>query len=96
MTMTHRSEIPSSVSWSPDASLFTVAVGPYVAIYDAMSGSLLQTLTSPSSQKSKFVHFIGSEGRYLLATCTNSLVMWDLIDNSGTPCHCILQESNFF
>ncbi|KAF8203796.1 WD40-repeat-containing domain protein [Pholiota molesta] len=82
MTMTHRSEIPSSVSWSPDASLFTVAVGPYVAIYDAMSGSLLQTLTSPSSQKSKFVHFIGSEGRYLLATCTNSLVMWDLIDNS--------------
>ncbi|KAF9486317.1 WD40 repeat-like protein [Pholiota conissans] len=82
MTITYRSEIPSSLSWSPDASLFAVAVGPYLAVYDAASGTLLQSLTSPSSQKSKFVHFIGSDGQYLLSTCSNSLIMWDLINNS--------------
>ena len=58
-------------------------MGAHIAVYDALSGSLCQTLTSPNSEKTTFVHFIGTDGRYLLATYSKSLVMWDLIDSSG-------------
>ncbi|KDR85477.1 hypothetical protein GALMADRAFT_234368 [Galerina marginata CBS 339.88] len=78
-TLNFRSEIPGCVSWSPDGSLFAVAVGPYIAIYTPASRSLLQTLTAPENRNIRFVHFIGADGRYLLATGANTLVMWDLI-----------------
>lgn len=83
ISLTFRTETPSFVSWSPDASLFAVAVGAHIAIYNALSGSLCQTLTSPSSDAATLVHFIGSDGRYLLATHSKSLVMWDLINSCG-------------
>ncbi|KAF8973504.1 WD40-repeat-containing domain protein [Flammula alnicola] len=80
-TLTYRSEIPTSISWSPDASLFAVSVGPHIAVYDAAVGSLCQTLTSPNNHKIHSVHFIGTNGRHLLASGLNTLVMWDLIDS---------------
>ncbi|CAA7265897.1 unnamed protein product [Cyclocybe aegerita] len=80
-TLAFRSERPRSVSWSPDASLFSVAVGPHIALYDPVTGSLRHTLTAPQSQTMLSGQFIGRSGRHLLACGTNSLIMWDLIDN---------------
>ncbi|KAJ3503453.1 hypothetical protein NLJ89_g8426 [Agrocybe chaxingu] len=65
-TLAFRLERPRSVSWSPDTSLFSVSVGPHIALYDP---------TMLSAQ------FVGRSGRHLLACGTNTLIMWDLIDN---------------
>ncbi len=82
-TINFRSETPSSVSWSCDSSLFAVAVGPHVALYDPFTKSLRQTLTAPGCPKIQFVHFINGLPGYLLASSSMSLVMWDLVDSCG-------------
>lgn len=82
-TLTFRSETPTSISWSPDSSLFAVSVGPCVAIYHAQTSSLCQTLTSPNGRTNNSSHFIGGGGRFLLASGSESLVLWDLIDSRG-------------
>ncbi|KAF8913139.1 quinon protein alcohol dehydrogenase-like superfamily [Gymnopilus junonius] len=82
LTLTFRAESPGSISWSPDASLFAVSVGPHIVLYNPTSGVLRQTLTAPQFQKIASVHFVGSIGRYLLAAGPKSLYVWDLIRNS--------------
>jgi len=82
-TLTFRSETPTSISWSPDSSLFAVSVGRCVAIYQAQTSSLCQTLTSPDGRVNNSSHFIGGGGRYLLASASESLVLWDLVDSRG-------------
>ncbi|KAF9567008.1 WD40 repeat-like protein [Agrocybe pediades] len=81
-TLTFRSEIPVSITWSPDASLFAVSVGSQVALYDTLSRSLRLTLTSSECQKIQSAHFVGTDGRYLLAVSPKSLAMWDIIRGS--------------
>lgn len=82
-TLTYRSEFPTSISWSPDSSLFAVAMGAYVVVFDAVSASVRQSLTSPSCSKVHSVRFIGANGCYLLAAGENMLVLWDLINMEG-------------
>jgi NET1-associated nuclear protein 1 (U3 small nucleolar RNA-associated protein 17) len=82
-TLTFRSETPTSVSWSPDSSLFAVSVGPCVAIYHAQTSFLCQMLTSPNGRTNNSSHFIGGDGRFLLASGSEFLVLWDLVDNRG-------------
>ncbi|KAF9535678.1 WD40-repeat-containing domain protein [Crepidotus variabilis] len=79
-TLNFRQDIPGSVSWAPDSSLFAVAVGPHIALYDPFTKMLRRTLTVPDCQKIQFVHFIGRQGRHLLATSLKNFIMWDLID----------------
>ncbi|KAF8167608.1 quinon protein alcohol dehydrogenase-like superfamily [Crassisporium funariophilum] len=87
-TLSFRSEIPRSISWSPDASLFAVAVGPHIAIFDPITGSLRQTLTSSESLENHSAHFIGNSGRHLLAVGAKCLVLWDLVKS-----HCLWQSN---
>jgi WD40 repeat protein len=83
-TLTYRSEVPTSISWSPDSSLFAVAMGAYVVLFDAVSASVRQSLTSPSCTKVQSVRFIGAGGCHLLAVGENMLVLWDLINMEGS------------
>ncbi|KAH9486491.1 WD repeat-containing protein 75 [Psilocybe cubensis] len=78
-TLDFRSETPGSISWSPDASLFAVSVGAHIALYDPVSRSLRQALTTPECVSIQSVHFVGVDGRFLLASGINVLVMWDLL-----------------
>ena len=82
-TFAFRSEKPRSLSWSPDASIFAVAVGPHVAVYDPIAGCLRQTLTSPECQAAEHAHFIGASGRHLVAAGVKSITLWDLIKSQG-------------
>lgn len=86
-TFTFRSEKPRSLSWSPDASIFAVAVGAHVAVYDPIAGCLRQTLTSPECQVTEHAHFIGATGRHLVAAGAKSITLWDLIKSQGMFCH---------
>jgi len=88
-----RSEIPGSVAWCPDTSLFAVSVGSHVALYDPLSRSLRQTLTSPDCLNIQSTHFVGPNGRYLLTVGAKSLVVWDIILGSGKSCICTLNVS---
>lgn len=82
-TFAFRSEKPRSLSWSPDASIFAVAVGPHVAVYDPITGCLRQTLTSPECQTTEHAIFIGARGRHLVAAGAKNIVLWDLIKSQG-------------
>ena len=82
-TLTYRSEVPTSISWSPDSSLFAVAMGAYAVLVDAVSASVRQSLTSPSCTKVQSVRFIGADGCHMLAAGENILVLWDLINMEG-------------
>lgn len=82
-TLRFRSEIPKSVSWSPDSSLIAVAVGPYVTLYDPSTKLLRSSLTFPEGHSIQGVHFIGHLGRHLLASTARSLIMWDLVIGRG-------------
>ena len=96
-TFTFRSEKPRSLSWSPDASIFAVAVGPHVAVYDPIASCLRQTLTSPECQATEHTHFIGASGRHLVAAGAKTIILWDLIKSQGMFRH--IQNSimaNFF
>ena len=86
-TFAFRSEKPRSLSWSPDASIFAVAVGPHVAVYDPIAGCLRQTLTSPECQATEHAHFIGATGRHLVAAGAKAITLWDLIKSQGMFCH---------
>lgn len=79
-----RSAMPHCASWSPDASLVAVSLGPHVAIYDPITATLCQTLIAPECQDSKLVDFIGNAGRYLAVAGLSSIVLWDLV--SKTVC----------
>ncbi|KAF8807853.1 WD40 repeat-like protein [Phlegmacium glaucopus] len=78
-TFAFRSERPGSLSWSPDASIFAVAVGPHVAVYDPIAGCLRQTLTSPECQATEHAHFVGASGRHFVTAGAKTIVLWDLI-----------------
>ncbi|KAG6901218.1 hypothetical protein C0995_015206 [Termitomyces sp. Mi166 len=81
-TFGFRYEVPHSAVWSQDASLLAITFGPYVALYDSTTNIPLQTLVSPEGNVSRFVHFLGKEGRYLVAAGENSLTLWDLVSQT--------------
>ncbi|TFK36968.1 WD40 repeat-like protein [Crucibulum laeve] len=77
-----RSEIANSISWARDGSLLVLSLGPYVALYDPVTNSLRETLTSPECQSTRLVKFIGSGGRYVAIAGRRKLLMWDIISRS--------------
>ena len=86
-TFAFHSEKPGTLSWSPDASIFAVAVGPHVAVYDPIASCLRQTLTSPECQAAEHAHFIGASGRHLVAAGAKIIILWDLIKSQGMFYH---------
>ncbi|KAG6841761.1 hypothetical protein C0991_007090 [Blastosporella zonata] len=78
-----RSEVPSSATWSQDASLLAVVFGPYVALYDPTTNVLRQTIVSSDGKAGKSAYFIGKEGRYLVVIGAHSVTLWDLLSQSA-------------
>ncbi|KZP28826.1 WD40 repeat-like protein [Athelia psychrophila] len=73
-----RGEQPTHVSWSLDGSLFSIAMGPSVNLYDAASNTLRRVLTTPDCNTTSSSHFIGRSGRYLVVAGVWDVVLWDL------------------
>lgn len=82
-SFTFRQEVPRHASWSADGSLLAVALGPYVALYDPVTNALLQALTTLECQSISSAHFVGCDGRYLVAVGTLDVVLWDLVTQTG-------------
>ncbi|KAF7971392.1 hypothetical protein HWV62_21226 [Athelia sp. TMB] len=77
-SFTFRGEQPTHVSWSLDGSLFSVAMGPSVNLYDAATNTLRRVLTSPDCNATSSAHFIGRSGRYLAVVGLWDVILWDL------------------
>ncbi|KAF8634896.1 hypothetical protein AX15_000644 [Amanita polypyramis BW_CC] len=73
-----RSEVPKSASWSSDASLLAISLGPHVAVYDPEFNVIRDTISLPECQAMTTVHFIGKGGRYLAIVGKEEFVLWDL------------------
>lgn len=82
-SITFRSEIPSNTSWSSDGSLFAVAFGPYIVLYDPSSNSQLDVLTSSEVRVTQSLHFVGQSSRYLFVSSKSDAIMWDMVSRSS-------------
>ncbi|KZT02424.1 WD40 repeat-like protein [Laetiporus sulphureus 93-53] len=78
-TLRFRSEIPRHVSWSPDGSLFAVAMGTHICLYDEVTNSLEQVVTCTECGQISSAHFIGPNGRYIAAVGPRDLMLWDVV-----------------
>ncbi|KAH6917000.1 WD40-repeat-containing domain protein [Coprinopsis sp. MPI-PUGE-AT-0042] len=67
------------LSWSPDGTLFSVALGDRVMLYDA-TFSVVDTLSTFEHKSNVSVQFI--DNRYLLVVGERSLTPWDLVTRS--------------
>ena len=93
-SVTFKREIPSTVSWSPDGSLFAVGFGSFVAIYDPPSNALIRAFVSSELRgRIRSVQFLGSEGRFLAVSGRSDVVLWDLVAQKGKR-HTYLDLSN--
>ncbi|KAG7099626.1 hypothetical protein E1B28_001454 [Marasmius oreades] len=77
-SLTFRSKVPSSVTWSPDGTLLAVCLENQVSVYDPYTSVLRCTLTSPEFTAAKSAHYLG-RGRYLAVIGSNELVIWDIV-----------------
>ena len=83
-SVTFKREIPWTVSWTPDGSLLAVGFGAYVAIYDPSSNALIRAfVTSELRGRTRFVQFLGNEGRFLVVAGRSDVVLWDLVTQKG-------------
>lgn len=79
-SVTFKREIPSTVSWSPDGSLFAVGFGSFVAIYDPPSNALIRAFVASELRgRIRSVQFLGIEGRFLAVSGRSDVVLWDLV-----------------
>jgi NET1-associated nuclear protein 1 (U3 small nucleolar RNA-associated protein 17) len=93
-SVTFKREIPWSISWSPDGSLFAVGFGSYVAIYDPPSNALIRAFVASELRgRIRSIQFLGSEGRFLAVSGRDDVVLWDLVAQKG-KCHTYLVHSN--
>lgn len=79
----YRSLVPTTATCSPDGSLFVVAFGEIVTVYEMASNTLLTTLTTPATRDVCNLAFVGSSGRYLAASGRRAVVVWDLLTSSS-------------
>lgn len=54
-----------------------------VALYDPLTNTTFQVLTSPESSTISSAHFLGDSGRHLVAVGVWDVVLWDLVTRSG-------------
>ncbi|KAG9047512.1 hypothetical protein FS837_002097 [Tulasnella sp. UAMH 9824] len=83
-TLTYREEPPLHLSFSPDGSVLAVAHGSYVTLWDGQSHALLYAISSLPFRKVNTVHFVGSNGRYLVVSGdSKDAIVWDVLKNKG-------------
>src|ERR1700722_3727873 len=78
-----RTETPSHCSWSPDDSIIAVSLGPYVALFDPLTTSLLHLFMSRKNSHVVSARFVGQQGRYVVVVGITSIVLWDLVNGIG-------------
>ncbi|EMD41924.1 hypothetical protein CERSUDRAFT_42851 [Gelatoporia subvermispora B] len=74
-----RSEIPRHVSWSLDGSVLCISFRSHVALFDPITNSLHQVLTTPQCKDITSAFFIGNSSRYLAVIGTRDVLLWDLV-----------------
>lgn len=79
----YRDTVPSHVAWAPDGSLFAVAQGMFVTLWDPQTLVMQARLATPELKHVHSCDFVGRKGRYLVALGGASrLVAWDLVSQS--------------
>ena len=79
----YRESVPHHVSWAPDGSLFAVAQGLFVTIWDPQTLVMQARLATPEIKDVRTCDFVGRKGRFLAVTGSPSrFVIWDLISQS--------------
>ncbi|WFD36012.1 NET1-associated nuclear protein 1 [Malassezia cuniculi] len=76
----YRDAVPNHVAWAPDGSLFAVAQGVFVTLWDPQA-LVMQTRLACSMLKDVVsCEFVGRRGRFVSALGHNGrLVIWDLV-----------------
>ncbi|KIO25200.1 hypothetical protein M407DRAFT_25424 [Tulasnella calospora MUT 4182] len=83
-TLTYREETPSHLSFSPDGSVLAVAHGSYVTLWDGQTHALLYAVSSLPFRKVNIVHFVGTNGRYLVVSGdSKDAIVWDVLKNKA-------------
>ncbi|KAG8938511.1 hypothetical protein FRC00_014729, partial [Tulasnella sp. 408] len=83
-TLTYREEAPLDLSFSPDGSVLAVAHGSYVTLWDGQTHALLYAMSSLPFRKVKTVHFVGTNGRYLVVSGdSKDAIVWDVLKNKA-------------
>ncbi|KAJ8084468.1 NET1-associated nuclear protein 1 [Marasmius tenuissimus] len=77
-SLAFRSQLPTSVAWSPDGTVLSVCLRDQVAMYDPQTNVLRCILTSPESTVINSAHFL-ARGRYLAVVGESELVIWDVV-----------------
>lgn len=84
-TLTYREETPLHLSFSPDGSVLAVAHGPYITLWDGQTHALLYAVSSLPFRKVNTVHFVGTNGRYVVVSGdSKDLIVWDVLKNKGS------------
>ena len=82
-TFSFRSQPPTSVSWSPDASLLAVAFANHVILYDPLTARQHCVLASPEVTNIISCYFVGCLGRHLVVQASQDIALWDLVLPKG-------------
>ncbi|TDL28123.1 WD40 repeat-like protein [Rickenella mellea] len=81
-SLSFRGQLPSDLSWSPDASLLVVTFERHITIHDPVTNALLDSLTSSEIRAPHSNCFVGRSGRYLATHNERELILWDLVTRS--------------
>lgn len=75
----YRGTTPRAIAWAPDGSLFAVAQGVFVTLWDPDTLVMQARLAAPELRAAEQCVFIGRKGRFLAALGAWRLLIWDLI-----------------
>ncbi|PKI83948.1 NET1-associated nuclear protein 1 [Malassezia vespertilionis] len=76
----YRDTVPHDVTWAPDGSLFAVAQGVFVTLWDPHTLIMQARLAAPELRSVRKSVFVGRKGRFLASLGSNHrMVVWDLV-----------------
>ncbi|KAI3627916.1 NAN1 [Malassezia furfur] len=77
--LAYRGTTPRDIAWAPDGSLFAVAQGVFVTLWDPHTLVMQARLAAPELRAAERCAFVGRHGRYLAALGAARLLVWDLV-----------------
>lgn len=77
--LAYRGTTPRAICWAPDGSLFAVAQGVFVTLWDPHMLVMQARLAAPELRAASQCAFVGRKGRFLAALGAERLLIWDLI-----------------
>ena len=77
--LAYRGTTPRQISWAPDGSLFAVAQGVFITLWDPYTLVMQARLAAPELRAAQQCAFVGRKGRFLAALGAERLLVWDLV-----------------